>query len=129
MASNLLSVIRKRPRYALAIVSVRSQGCATDRWFFSGLTASKWIGLPQYEQAAAVLQKQSAFWGVTALGLGIAAFVLTLPLWPTRSNETTSYAITAGTKSIVWIGFGPALDFWFRGFPGCGSYNALPLFF
>ena len=47
---------------------------AIDRWFFSGVMTSKWIGLSEYEQAMKKLQKQSEIWEDVALALGIVGF-------------------------------------------------------
>jgi hypothetical protein len=87
----------KTPRLALLILITCSCSCAVDRWFFSGLTASKWIGLPQYEQAMAELRAESAKWGVAAVVLGVAAFLLALPRWPARpAKDATRPALTSG---------------------------------
>ena len=106
VAGNLLSSIKKRPRYALALLSVGACSYATDRWFFSGVMASKWIGLPEYEQAMKELQKQSGNWGVVAIAFGIVAFVLILPRWPARSRiETTHGILTASPEGNIWTGY------------------------
>lgn len=103
MTTNFLGRLRNRPRSVLAILSVGACGYAIDRWFFSGVMASKWIGLPQYEQAMKELQKESVIWGVLALVLGILAFVLVLPPWPARSNiEATHHALTATPAGNTW---------------------------
>lgn len=60
---------------------------AVIRWFFLGLTASKWIGLPQYASAMHELQKQSRNWGISALVLeGVA---ITLSLLPMKTQLKT----------------------------------------
>jgi hypothetical protein len=103
---NFLGWFRNRPRFALAILFVGTSSYATDRWFFSGVTASKWIGLPQYEQAMKELQKQSGNWGIVALAFGIVAFVLILPHWPARSKtEATRGILTASPEGNPWIGY------------------------
>jgi len=76
----------KKPRLALLILITCLCSYAVDRWFLSGLTAGKWIGLPQYEQAMAGLRMESAKWGGVAVVLGVAAFLLALPRWPARSK-------------------------------------------
>ena len=74
-----------------------------DRWFFSGLTASKWIGLPQYASAMKELQDESRNWGVAALSIEIAAFALALPRWPKeRILLARDSASTLGTEMNVW---------------------------
>jgi hypothetical protein len=106
MATNALGWLRNRPRFALAILFVVTCSYAIDRWFFSGAMASKWIGLPQYEQAMKDLQKQSGNWGIVALAFGIVAFVLILPQWPSRSEiEATRGILTASPESNIWIGY------------------------
>lgn len=106
MATNRLGWLKKRPRFALAILFVAACSYAIDRWFLAGVVASKWIGLPQYEQAMKELQKQSAIWGIVALAFGIAAFVLILPRWTARSIiETTHDTLTASPEGNIWIGY------------------------
>ena len=106
MATRFPGWLKNRLRFALAFLFVGACSYATNRWFLSGLVASKWIGLPQYEQAMKELQKRSANWGVAALALGIVAFILTLPHWPVKSkNETTLDALTASAEANIWIGY------------------------
>lgn len=73
MATRFLGWLKNRPRFALAILFVGAYSYAIDRWFLSGVVDSKWIGLPQYEQAMKELQEQSRNWGIVALALGIVA--------------------------------------------------------
>jgi hypothetical protein len=66
-ATTLLSWLKNRPRYSLAILLAAASSYAIDRWFFSGVMASKWIGLPQYASAMRELQNESRNWGIVAL--------------------------------------------------------------
>ena len=83
-ATTLLSWLKNRPRYSLAILLAAASSYAIDRWFFSGVMASKWIGLPQYASAMRELQKESRNWGIVALVLEIVALALVLPRWPKK---------------------------------------------
>jgi hypothetical protein len=106
MATPFLGWLKNRLRFVLAFLFVGACSYATNRWFLSGLVASKWIGLSQYEQAMKELQKQSANWGAAALALGIVGFILTLPHWPVKSkNEATRNALTASPEGNIWIGY------------------------
>ena len=92
----------KKPRLALLILITCLCSYAVDRWFLWGLTASKWIGLPQYEQAMAGLRTESAKWGVVAVVLGVAAFLLALPRWPARlKSEATRTVLTSGSDGDI----------------------------
>ena len=71
MATNFLGRSKNRPRFALAILFVGACAYAIDSWFFAGLTASKWIGLSDHEQAMKELQKQSVIWRDVALMFGL----------------------------------------------------------
>jgi hypothetical protein len=81
-APTVLDWVKNRPRYSLAILLGAASGYAIDRWFFSGLTASKWIGLPQYASAMKELQNESLNWGIVVVVLEIATLALVLPRWP-----------------------------------------------
>ena len=94
MATNFLGQLKNRPRFALAILFVCACTYAIDSWFFTGLTASKWIGLSEHEQAMKELQKQSVIWGDVALAFGIAAFALILPAWPARSKIEATHQMS-----------------------------------
>lgn len=105
---NFFGWLRNRRRFAMAILFVGTCSYATDRWFFSGVAASKWIGLPQYEQAVKELQKQSGIWGIVALAFGIVAFVLILPHYPAQlgpESKRTRGIITASPDGNPWIGY------------------------
>ena len=54
-------------RYLVATLSAAGAAYAVDRWFLSGVMASKWIGLPQYASAMSQLQMESRHWGIAAL--------------------------------------------------------------
>lgn len=104
MATNLLGWIWDRRSYALALLPAAACSYALDRWFFSGLVASKWIGLPQYETAMKELQDQSLHWGITALSLGILTLALVLPRWPVRAEAKTIHPpLTASAEGNVWV--------------------------
>lgn len=62
---------------------------------FSGLIASKWIGLPQYASAMRELQNESRNWGIVALVLEIAALALVLPRWPKEELALTKNSTLA----------------------------------
>jgi hypothetical protein len=83
-ATTLLNWLKNRPRYSLAILVAAASSYAIDRWFFSGVIASKWIGLPQYASAMRELQNESRNWGIVALVLEIVALALVLPRWPKK---------------------------------------------
>jgi len=83
-ATTLLNWLKNRPRYSLGILLAAASSYAIDRWFFSGVTASKWIGLPEYGSAMRELQDDSLKWGIVALVLGILALALVLPRWPKK---------------------------------------------
>jgi ABC-type polysaccharide transport system permease subunit len=103
MATNFLDRLTNRPRLALAILFVGACAYAIDGWFFAGLTASKWIGLSEYEQAMKELQKQSVVWADVALAFGIVALALILPTWPARSKiEATHGILSATPEENIW---------------------------
>jgi hypothetical protein len=108
MATNFLARLKSRPRFALAILLVGACAYAIDSWFFSGVMASKWIGLSEYEQAMKELQRQSLIWGDVAVVLGIVGFVLILPPWPVRSKIESGHRILTATSegNIWWEYFG-----------------------
>jgi len=102
-ATTLLIRLKNRPRYSLAILLAAASSCAIDRWFFSGLIASKWIGLPQYASAMKELLNESRNWGIVALVLEIAALALVLPLWPKEELALTKNSfLTLSTERNVW---------------------------
>jgi hypothetical protein len=71
----------------LAALSLAAAGYALDRYFFDGLIASKWIGLPQYEPAMRKLIFESHLWGIAAIALNCVAFSLALSTW-TKPHTT-----------------------------------------
>jgi hypothetical protein len=83
-ATTLLNWLKNRPRHSLAILLAGASSYAIDRWFFSGVIASKWIDLPQYASAMRELQNESRNWGIVALVLEIVALALVLPPWPKK---------------------------------------------
>ena len=104
MATRFLRWIWNGLRYALTLLLAAACSYALDRWFFSGLVASKWIGLPQYETAMKELQHQSLHWGITALILGILALALVLPRWPGRAEAKTIHPpLAASAGGNVWM--------------------------
>jgi hypothetical protein len=97
-ATTVVGWIKNRPRYLLAISLVAVSGYAMDRWFYSGLIASKWIGLPQYASAMRELQNESRNWGIVAAALEIAALAFVWPRWPKEKLALTgNSALTLGT--------------------------------
>jgi hypothetical protein len=101
-ATTVLGWLKNQPRYSLAIFLVAASSYATDRWFFSGLIASKWIGLPQYASAMRNLQNESRNWGIVALVLEIAALALVLPRWPKEELALTKNSpLTLSTRRNV----------------------------
>ena len=104
MATRFLRWIWNGLRYALALLPAASCSYEVYRWFLSGLVASKWIGLPQYETAMKELQDQSLDWGITALILGILALALVLPCWPVRAEAKAIHPpMTASAEGNVWM--------------------------
>jgi len=102
----MLMWLKNRPRYLAAILTVALSAYALDRWFFSGLVASKWIGLPEYASAMNELLVESHKWGIVALILGSTAVALGLPRWPRKeSNVTTGSVLTLGSERNVWTGY------------------------
>lgn len=96
----------KTPRLALLILVTCLSSYAADRWFLSGLTASKWIGLPQYEQAMTELRTESAKSGAAAVVLGIVAFLLAVPRWPARvKSDATRPVLTSGSDGNILKAF------------------------
>src|SRR4029077_905053 len=69
-------------RFSMALPVVITGAYALNRWFFLGLNASKWIGLPQYESAMRGLQNESRHWGIAAILLEFVAVILLLPPTP-----------------------------------------------
>ncbi len=79
--TSVLGWIKKISWHLPAILAMVASAYAMDRWFISGLTASKWIGLPQYASAMKEFQNVSRTWGSRAVILECVAFVLLLPAW------------------------------------------------
>lgn len=63
-----------------------SSAFAVIPWFFLGLNASKWIGLPQFASAMQKLQHESRTWGIASLIL--EAVALALSLYPRTQHES-----------------------------------------
>jgi hypothetical protein len=102
-ATTVLGWVKNRPRYSLAILLGVASGYAIDRWFFSGLTASKWIGLPQYASAMKELQNESRNWGIVVVVLESTALALVLPRWPKEEIALTrSSPLTLSSERNVW---------------------------
>jgi hypothetical protein len=94
------------PRYLAGLVVIGACSYAIDRWFFSGLFASKWIGLPQYERAMHELQGQSMRWGTAALLLEIMALALVLPKFSRRNkNDAVDKSLIASREGNVWLAY------------------------
>jgi hypothetical protein len=102
-ATAVLGWVRNRPRFSLAILLAAASGYAIDRWFFSGLMASKWIGLPQYASAMKELQNESQNWGIGVIVLESAAVALVLPRWPKEEIALTKGSpLTFSSERNVW---------------------------
>ncbi len=102
-ATTVLGWLKNRPRYSLAILFAAASGYAIDRWFFSGVMASKWIGLPQYASEMRALQNESRNWGIVASVLETAALALVLPCWPKQELALTRNAtLTLSSERNVW---------------------------
>jgi hypothetical protein len=94
---------KNRPRYVLAILAVAAAAYTVDRWFISGVIASKWIGLPQYASAMKELQNASRNWGIAALVLEAAALALALPRWPKKKTPLARGSVlTLGIAQNRW---------------------------
>jgi hypothetical protein len=92
-ATTALGWIKNQPVYLLTILLLAASSYAMDRWFFSGLTASKWIGLPQYASAMSELQNESRNWGIVAMALEFAALASVWPRWPKESLALTENSL------------------------------------
>jgi hypothetical protein len=102
-ATAVLGWVKNRPRYSLAILFIAATGYAIDRWFFSGVMASKWIGLPQYASAMTKLQNESRNYGIVALALGAVALALALPRLPKQELVLIRNApLTLSTERNAW---------------------------
>jgi hypothetical protein len=102
-AGTVLGWLKNRLRYSLAILLAAASGYAIDRWFSSGVIASKWIGLPQYISAMRELQNESRNWGIVASVVETVALVLVLPRWPKQELALTRNApLTLSTERNVW---------------------------
>ena len=96
--------VKKYARYLLGLALVGGCSYALDRSFAAGLTASKWIGLPQYEQAMHELRRQSERWETAALALGTLEFVLVLPRLPHKNKtEIRDQSLVASQEGNVWL--------------------------
>jgi hypothetical protein len=87
------------PNLKLSIVTltIAASAYAVVRWFFLGLTASKWIGLPQYAAMMQSVQNQSRNWGIAALmleaiAISFSALLLGKPVKPIPSSSVTGPA-------------------------------------
>jgi hypothetical protein len=99
----VLDSAKTRPRHWLGVLALAASAYAVDRWFFSGLTASKWIGLPQFAVAMRELQSESLKWGFAAVIFEVAAFALLLPRWPKRPVvETKSSPLTLNSGTTIY---------------------------
>jgi hypothetical protein len=78
--NSLAGWVRRSPRYLLAILAVAAAAYAVDKWFFLGVTASKWIGLADHAALMRQTQDQSRNWGIAALVLELVAIILSLPI-------------------------------------------------
>lgn len=82
-------------RYSIAVLAAAGAAYALDRWFFSGVLASKWIGLPQYASEMNRLKAESETWGMAALVAEGLALLLVLPRWTVeRLTPSASSVLT-----------------------------------
>jgi len=82
-------------RYSIAVLTAAAAAYALDRWFFSGVTASKWIGLPQYASEMSRLKAESETWGMAALVAEGLALLLVLPRWTAEKLTPFASAVLA----------------------------------
>jgi hypothetical protein len=102
-AATVLGWLKNRPQYSLAILLAVASGYAIDRWFLSGVMASKLIGLPQHASSMRELQNESRDWGIVASVLEAVALVLVVPRWPKQELALTRDApLTLSTERNVW---------------------------
>lgn len=92
-------------RFSIAIPFVASSAYALNQWFFLGLTASKWIGLPQFAPAMQRLNTESGRWGIAALALQCVAILMILPRKPKQSASvfSTERAPSEPLDAHAWI--------------------------
>ena len=99
----MLLWMKSRQRYLFAILAMAASAYTADRWFFSGLTASKWIGLPQYASAMNELQHESRYWGIAAIVLQSTGLLLALPRWPEkRITMARSSVLSVSAERNMW---------------------------
>jgi len=104
--ATILPWAKTRPRYMLAAILLPAAAYAVDRWFLSGLMASKWIGLPQYESQMRELQTVSRKWGTVALVLEIVGTMLVLPPWPKlQTNQARASVLSGVINNHLWTGY------------------------
>ncbi len=82
-------------RFSTAVLAAAAAAYALDRWFFSGVMASKWIGLPQYASAMNKLKAGSATWGIAALAAECLALLLVLPRWTAEKSTPSANSVLA----------------------------------
>jgi|SRR5579859_2717387 len=86
---------KDRLRFSIAVLAAAAAAYALDRWFFSGVTASKWIGLPQYAFKMNRLKAESEIWGMAALAAEGLALLLVLPRWTTEKLTPSASSVLA----------------------------------
>jgi hypothetical protein len=93
-------------RYLVATLSAAGAAYAVDRWFLSGVMASKWIGLPQYASAMSQLQMESRHWGIAALVAEGLAVLLVLPRWAKEKRTPIATSVlTAPREENLRLGY------------------------
>ena len=75
-AADLIRLAKKYPRWLLSVLTMAACAWALIQWFFLGLLASKWIGLPQYASAMQKQEQLSRSWGIAGAVLEVVALVL-----------------------------------------------------
>jgi hypothetical protein len=89
----------------MAIPFVVGSAYALSRWFFLGLTASAWIGLPQFAPAMQKLNTESNRWGIAAVALQGVAILMILPSKPKQSafDFSTERSPSKPLDAHVWV--------------------------
>jgi len=114
---NFADWVFRRKWSFLAIGLMACAGYAADEWFFGGLVASKWIGLPAYESQMREALRESRAWGIAAIVMECAAVALAMPSWLKQRGDSDSSIIleTVGSsrfgRAVLCTGYCLALSF------------------
>lgn len=82
-------------RLSIVTLTIAASAYAVVRWFILGLTASGWIGLPQFAETMQRVQHQSRNWGITALMLEVVSISFSLLPFRKRVKTVPSSSITS----------------------------------